>query len=130
MAEIVVIELGSIGLGKHATAQLREYFQEIKKEEVEDVLEIPLTLQRSLEDCSGCMLLVDSTEQKFTEEVVSKVLDIETDKRKPVQKLIVEKHNESRQAFRERAQEQARENAEKLAGKIENRNSKTSYEEI
>lgn len=128
--KVAVIELGDIELAKHATAQLREYFQQIKSEEVEDVLEVPLTLQKVLDDCSGCILLIDSTDQRFTEEVVSKVLDIETDRRKPIQKLIVEKDKESRQAFRKRSQEAARENAEKLAGKIENTGSRTDYEEI
>jgi len=127
--KVGVIELGDTGLGRHATAQLREYFQDIEREEVEDLLEIPLKLEELLERNSGCLLLIDSTEQRFTEEVISKVLDIEMDKGKPVQKMIVEKQKESREAFEDRTQEAARENAEKLAAKI-NENPSSGYEEV
>lgn len=127
--EVMVIELSDVGLGKHARAQLREYFEEIKKKEAEDVLEIPLMVEKALDENSGCIILIDSTDQQFMEEVVSKVLDIETNKRKPVQKLIVNKESESENMFKRRVQEAARENAEKLAAKISRKGSNPDYRE-
>lgn len=118
MGKVAVMELGDIELGRHATAQLREYFDDIEKRKVEDILEIPYLLDKKLQNVQGIILLIDSTEQKYVEQTVDKVWDIEIDHSKPVQKLIVQKQDESRQVFRERAQEAARENAEILTEKI------------
>ena len=130
MAEVAVLEVSDLDLGKHAMAQLKDYFDEIEIEEVSKVTEIPWTLEKLLERNRGVILLVDGTEQQYMHQAVGKVLDVEMEADKPVQKLIVEKENESMEAFTDRAQEAARENAEKLAGKIENTNSKTGYDEI
>lgn len=118
MDKVAVIELGDREMARHATAQLRESFGEIEREKVEEILEIPLKLEKLLDRNSGCLLLIDSTDQRFVNEVISKVLDLEIEKKKKVQKLIVEKQKESEQAFKKRIQEAARENAEKLAEKI------------
>lgn len=125
MADVAVLEIGSLDLTKHATAQLREHFREIDKDEVEDVMEVPYRVNKMLETSSGAILLIDSTDQKFTEQVVEKILDIEIEKDKPIQKLVLENQNESQEAYRKRAQEATRENAEKIADKIKNSSKKT-----
>lgn len=118
MADVAVLEIGDLELTKHATAQLREHFQDIEKDEVESVTEVPYRVNRMLENSSGAILLIDSTDQRFTDQMVKKLLDIEIEKDRPVQKLVLENQNESRETYKRRAQEATRENAEKLADKI------------
>ncbi|MFB6175528.1 MAG: hypothetical protein ABEJ87_06195 [Candidatus Nanohalobium sp.] len=125
-----MLEVSNLELGRHATGQLRDYFDDIVSEEVSKVTEVPWTLEKLLEDSRGAILLVDATDQAYMHEAVDKVLDVEMDAGKPVQKLILEKQNESKEAFKSRAQEATRENAEKLADKIKNSGKDRNYEEI
>lgn len=120
MAEAGIIELGDLDLKKHARAQLRDYFEKLDIEEVHRAVDIPYKLDKMLESSKGVILLIDSTGQRFMDPVMKEVLEIEREKSKPVQKLFLEKDNESRQNYAKRAQEATREDAEKLAGKIKN----------
>jgi 6,7-dimethyl-8-ribityllumazine synthase len=130
MPEVAVLEVSDLELGKHARAQLKDYFEEIEVEEVSKVTEVPWTLEKLLERNKGAILLIDGTEQEYMHQAVGKVLDVEMDADKPVQKLILEKENESQELFKDRAQEAARENAEKLADKIKNSGEEEKYEEV
>ncbi|MFB6115380.1 MAG: hypothetical protein ABEK04_03730 [Candidatus Nanohalobium sp.] len=120
MDKVGVLEVGDLELGKHATAQLREYFEDIDKQEVKRATEIPYKLNEVLADAKGVIVLIDATDEKYMDQVVDKILDVEMKRDKPVQKLFVEKADESQETFQRRAQEAARENSEKLADKIKN----------
>lgn len=120
MPDAGIIELGDLELTKHARAQLRDYFEDLELEEVDRATDIPYKLEKMLDSTEGVILLVDSTDQRFMDSVVKEILEIEREKSRPVQKLLLEKGNESEQNYRKRAQESAREDAEKLAGKIKN----------
>lgn len=130
MPDVAVLEVSDLELGKQAMAQLRDYFDDIEVEEVSKVTEVPWTLEKLLERNQGAILLVDGTDQEYMHQAVGKVLDVEMEADKPVQKLIVEKENESQEKFRDRAREAARENAEKLADKIKNSGTEENYEQI
>lgn len=118
MADVAILEVSSLDLGKHARAQLRDYFEEIEQEKVSKVTEVPWKLEKMLKNSKGAVLIIDSTEQEYMHQAVDKVLDVEMKAEKPVQKLLLEKEHESKEAFQKRAEEAARENAEKLAVKI------------
>lgn len=120
MDKVGIIEVEDLDLGKHADAQLRDYFEEIDSEKIRRPTEVPFRLNELLKETDGVIVLIDSTGQRYMEQVVQKIMDVEMERGKPVQKLIVEKENESLENFRKRAQEAARENSEKLADKIKN----------
>jgi len=129
MGKVAVLELDDLELGKHATSQLRDYFEDIEKRKVRKATEIPFVLDQMLEDAQGAVLLVDTTEQKYMEQVIDKVLEIEMEKGKPVQQLLLEKEDESREAFQERSRSETREQAEILADKVNSIN-REDYDRI
>lgn len=130
MADIALFEVGDLDMGKHAYAQLREYFEDIRKNDLTEVTEVPWKLDSELQQADGAIVLVDLSEASFAEQAVKKILDIETERKKPVQKVFVEKKKENREAFRDRAHRRARENAEKLAEKLEATENRIEDEEV
>lgn len=129
MDKVAVVELDDLDLGRHASSQLRDYFEDIEKRKVREATEIPFVLDQMLEDSQGAVLLVDTTDQKYIEQVVDKVLQIEMETGKPVQQLLLEKENESQEVFEDRAQSDTREQAEILADKV-NSIQKDNYDRI
>lgn len=120
MDKVGIIQVEDLDLGKHADAQLRDYFEDIQSEKIRRPTEIPFRLNELLKETQGVIVLIDATGERYMDQVVKKIMDVEMERGKPVQKLIVEKENESMEKFQKRTQEAARENAEKLADKIKN----------
>jgi|APHM01.1.fsa_nt_gi hypothetical protein len=120
MDKVGIIQVEDLDLGKHSDAQLRDYFEDIQSEKIRRPTEIPFRLNELLKETEGVIVLIDATGERYMDQVVKKIMDVEMQRGKPVQKLIVEKENESMEKFRKRTQEAARENSEKLADKIKN----------
>lgn len=130
MTELCIIEFSSLDLGKEASAQLRDYFDDVETLELQDFLDIPSRIQEKLEDSKGVIVIADTTDEAFDSEVIEKVLEVELGSDKPVQKLFLAREKESTENFQKRAAEKTREHAEKLANKIKNSPGKSRYEQI
>ncbi len=109
---VTVIDSTDLKLGKHAYSQMKDFGvdPEVKKTEA---LNIPRSIAQSRKEN---FLVLMRTDQKFTEEVVAKIMDLE--EKKKVAKVFVERNDEGREVFEKRAERLAREKAEKLAEKV------------
>ncbi|MFB6180404.1 MAG: hypothetical protein ABEJ93_00860 [Candidatus Nanohalobium sp.] len=97
--------------------------------QISKAVDAPLELSNKLEEAEAAVLIIDLTNQRYVEQAVKKAIDLEVEKNKPVQKILVKKENESKERFQDRAEEKTREQAEKLAHRT-NKKEKTSTETL
>ena len=105
---VLIIDSTDMDLGKHAYSQMRDFGTDAKVEKIE-----PLDTPRKIAKTEEKVLLILDTEVKFAEQIVGKVLDLEEEKH--VEKVFLEKDNESRESLMRKAKSKTREKAEKIA---------------
>lgn len=108
----IILDSTDLKLGRHAYSQMKDFGVDPKTKKVK-LLNIPRNIAQSPEEN---FLVLMRTDQKFAEEVLAKILDLEENKK--VAKVFLEKENEGNEVFETRAKRLTRERSEKLAEEI------------
>jgi hypothetical protein len=108
-----VIDTTELDLGKHAYSQMKDFGVD-----PEVINTAPLNAPRKIAQTSHeNFILIINSKTNYTEQIIQKTLDLE--KQNTVEKIIIEKQNESRESMKRRAKRKTRETAEKLAEQIQ-----------
>lgn len=108
---VTVIDATELDLGKHAYSQMKDFGVDAEVLKV-DSLDVP----REIAGLEEEILLILDTEERFAEQIVGKVLDLEEDRY--IEKVFIEKKDRGREVFHRESKRKTREKAEKLAEKI------------
>lgn len=109
---VSVLDATDLDLGKHAYSQMKDFGVDPETENV-NALNIPRLISQKEENY---FLIIMNTQEKFSNQIVSKILDLEEEKY--VEKVFIEKENEGQEVFQRRAKRLTREKSEKLAEKV------------
>ncbi|MFB6159159.1 MAG: hypothetical protein ABEJ95_05915 [Candidatus Nanohalobium sp.] len=109
---VVVLDSTGMELGKHAYAQMMDFGVDPELRE-EDVVDVPRVISQSDE---RYFLFVVLAEERFVEQVMGKVLDLEEDVH--VEKVVLKRKEEGREVFERRAARKVREKSEVLAEEV------------
>jgi hypothetical protein len=109
---VIVIDTTELELGSRAYAQMKDFGIDPDVIETEP-LDAPGKIARNEE---STFLLIIKEETRFSKEIIAKILDLEEQNK--INKVVINKKNESRESFKNRAKTKTREEAEKLAEEI------------
>jgi hypothetical protein len=111
--DALILDTTGEDFGKHAYSQMAEFNVEVETREVK-LVDVPGVISRS--DAESYLVICD-VEERFIEEVIDKVLELEM-RKGVIEKLFLDSEGESQEVFRRRARREAGEAAERLAEKI------------